>query len=327
MSSLILDNDDPGRMGILQMEKLFAIALVEFLLLILLIPFLFSSFSTLNVSSIFFLFRFLELVLFFERSPSSLLDLLVPIVLFFVPLSTKSSDDRGRWFDTFPFLFTFPFALFTYDQRSILLLLISRDNDNSLPFVLVAVVFALSTILLVPFLLFSVLLLIVPLRVCIDFLFSLSLLMILEEFFRFFVVPATAAIFFFFFLFFPSISVSNLATLAFCGGRDDLDNLFLLLLLYLLEDNDDDDFDDDEDDDDSKGRLRGFLFSILIASITKSVLVFASTCTLSVIFHSTVLVLVTVHVWRWGMGYESCVAVCKYVISPVIFSDLCFQVN
>jgi hypothetical protein len=182
--------------------------------------------------------------------------------------------------------------LFTYDQRSILLSRDNdRDNDNSLPFVVV-VVFALSTILEVPFLLFLVLLLILPLRDCVGFLFSLSLLMILEEFFRLFVVPATTAVFFF--LFFPSISDSNLATLAFCGGRDDLDNLFLLLLLYLLEDNDDDDFDDD-DDDDSKGRLRGFLFSILITSITNWV-VFASNCMLSGIFHKTVVVVVVVAV-------------------------------
>jgi hypothetical protein len=135
----------------------------------------------------------------------------------------------------------------------------------------------------VPLLLFSVLLLVLPFRIrIIGFLFSLSL-----SLFRFFfvVVPTTVVafdvviIFFFFFLFFPSISDSNLASLAFCGGRDDLDNLFLLLLLYLLEDSDDDkpppdfnfDFDDDDDDDDdSKGRLRGFLFSILILSLKKS---------------------------------------------------------
>lgn len=124
-SLLILYDDDPGRAGILlirpillllEVGKLFV--MVEFSPLIIL-PLLFPS--TLNVSSIFFLFRSLVFIsvffffvffvtrndddvdvldksLFLEESPPSLLDLLPIIVSFFVPPPPppvkSSGDDR-----------------------------------------------------------------------------------------------------------------------------------------------------------------------------------------------------------------------------------------
>jgi hypothetical protein len=125
-SLLILYDDDPGRAGILLIRPLLLLlevgklfVMVELSPLILL-PLLFPS--TLNVSSIFFLFRSLVFIsvffffvffvtrnddddvdvldksLFLEESPPSLLDLLPIIVSFFVPPPPppvkSSGDDR-----------------------------------------------------------------------------------------------------------------------------------------------------------------------------------------------------------------------------------------